>query len=248
MSAPKPTSLATIPDCKHNKPIPCIEGTIKSIWPPNTGTNSTGDWSIQRAILEGDGTSIPLQIKDRAELDESKWKGRRIRVTASNGPHGMNGLYAIDDEYNGKVTRKLKITPSADIQIMTAGQAGRQQNPEFEHSDNDGPPAQDGPKRQGNWEQPKTQSRPNQQGSGSGAKISTEVRQTIMQITNLHLLCQIAVDRYESKLFKEITGRDMGEQQRQAAASSLFIKADRLGLHCDMPNTPLKAADLTGGH
>ena len=59
---------------------------------------------------------------------------------------------------------------------------------------------------------------------------------SIMQITNLHLLCSKAVAQYEVPSFKKATGEDMSESQRQGATASIFIESCKSGLSRLMPS------------
>lgn len=68
-----------------------------------------------------------------------------------------------------------------------------------------------------------------------------EARETIMRITNLHLLCARAVGQYEAPAFKAQTGDELSESQRQGAVASIFIEACRSGLVRSMSPHPLKS-------
>jgi len=59
---------------------------------------------------------------------------------------------------------------------------------------------------------------------------------SIMQITNLHLLCAKAVAQYEVPTLKKETGEDMSESQRQGATASIFIESCKSGLSRLMPS------------
>ncbi len=59
---------------------------------------------------------------------------------------------------------------------------------------------------------------------------------SIMQITNLHLLCAKAVAQYEVPTLKKATGEDMSESQRQGATASIFIESCKSGLCRLMPS------------
>lgn len=66
-----------------------------------------------------------------------------------------------------------------------------------------------------------------------------EAKQTIMQIANLYLECSLCVQKYVAPSYKRLTGEEMSEAKQQAAASSIFIKADKLGLQTRMSHKPM---------
>ena len=84
-----------------------------------------------------------------------------------------------------------------------------------------------------------SQAPPQQATAPSSEDTLKEARLTIMQITNLHLLCAKAVSQYEAPNFKKATGEEMSESQRQGAIGSLFIEAARSGLVRQMPTHPI---------
>lgn len=243
MSNATPFPLNAFSSLGDGQPIACLQGELVKLYPAKSGKNSVGPWSLQNGELQADGVTIPITFKDRDELDQT-WKGRVILLTASNDK-GMKGLYCWDDEKNNVKVRKIKVTPSASLDIIDTsagrGSAAAQQphqQGQQQQRDPDGPTG-NAHDNHGHQQQPN-------QGGGQGGDPQRkqrskeeedflDARRTIQQLTNLHLLCLLAVERYEAPAFKSLTGRDMPEGQRQAAASSLFIKADKLGLDRFMP-------------
>lgn len=253
MSNPiQPFPLSQLGAMADKQNLACIAGTITALYKPKTGTNSTGEWSIQNATLRGtDGIEVGLWLKDRPELPQSA-KGQYVILEARQGEKGLSGLYVMDDDYNGKITRKIKVTPTAELHYGNppgAAPAGASQLPPQA-----GPPQTDWEKRQQaaaeSWGQepsaPASQPPPSQnQASQPQAKAAApdsmkEAERTILQITNLHLTCSRAVIRYEAPTFKKLTGQDMTESQVQGAVASIFIESCRNGLHRNMPTTPLQ--------
>ena len=209
--------------------IPMIKAKLIQIYEGKSGTNANGEWSIQNGTLDDGTVQIPVQFMNRDAVPLN-WKGRDLILTSySGGKNGMTGLKAFDDTYKQPHTRKVKVTSTADIVFAEQGQ---QQQP----ADNDGG-HQSEPQNQGQQEQPPPPVK-------KKASPLTEVKKTLVQIANLHVLCRISMERVEAPLLKEITGRTMGEGEMQAATSSIFIKADRLGLHNEMPTRPFTAADF----
>jgi len=216
--------------------LPLIEATLKVIYERKSGTSQRGDWSIQNGVLTDGTNEVPIQLKDRDEMPQSM-KGKVLRFEASNTQHGLNGVKVFDDTYNGTTTRKLKITPSANVTVAD-GFADPTPQPEHEPEpqQHQQPPQQHDPAPQ-----PEQQQAP-------AEKAHEELAQakfTLVQVTNLHVLCRMAIEKQEAPLIKRLTGRDMGEGEMQAATSSLFIKMDRLGMHNKMPRKPFTAQDFT---
>lgn len=231
--APKPFPFAAFDSLAHNNPVAAIQGTITKLYQQKSGTNSVGPWSIQNGELEADGIILPFMLKDRDSLDQSM-KGRTVFMTASTAK-GITGLYAFDDENHGVTTRKLKVTATATIDIIDGGRSQAAETPpkqEAQTSFQD--PAPTDKFKTETWkETPADKQTPHTRTKEDEAFL--EARKTINQIANLHLLCMLAVERYEAPAFKKLSGQDMSESQRQAAAASIFIKADREGLTRSMP-------------
>ncbi len=233
MSQPFPLSaFASLAD---GQPIAAVQGVLVKLFDQKTGTSSAGAWALQNGEIEADGVTIPITFKDRDPLDKTL-KGRTILISSSNDK-GMKGVYCWDDTRNNATVRKIKVTPSATLDIISGGgghahQNHQQQQPQGGQTSLTNPPDQGG---QGGGQRQQTQAaKPPKDQSKEDADF-LEARKTINQIANLHLLCMLAVERYEAEAYKALTSRDMSEGQRQAAVASIFIKADREGLVRYMP-------------
>jgi len=89
-------------------------------------------------------------------------------------------------------------------------------------------------------ELPAQQPTPQQRQTAAPTIDINSARLSIMQITNLHLLCAQYVAQYEVPSLKKATGEDMSESQRQGATASIFIESCKSGLCRMMPSHPLK--------
>lgn len=228
--------------------LACIAGTVMNIYKPKSGENSNGPWSIQNAVIKGtDGTELTLWIKDREEIPSSA-KGRFLILTAKQGDKGLSGLYIMDDEYNGKITRKIKVTPTAELAYQQDGHAPQARQESHGHQAAETTEFQTAAhqKAEEEWKDiesaiPQAQSEPVRKQTKANAPDSLhEAKKTILQITNLHLLCARAVVDYEAPQFKKVTGQDMTESMVQGATGSIFIESCRNGLHRNMPTTALE--------
>lgn len=242
----KPFPLSALDTCADGQGLAVVRGRILSLYPRKSGTTKQDKpWSIQNGTLRGeDGTEVGLFIKDRDELEKGTWEGKDVEIVAKEGKT-LSGIYVMDDDYKGTITRKLKITPTAELSFVNAEPA---QNYQPADQDGDASPAS-GPSGYDlpfdHPEHPDNLAKAQRPSQGTPAKPAAdhsevrEARKTILQIANLHLACQLAVDRYECPTFKKMTGHDMSEDQRRAAVASIFIKADREGLVRAMPTSNL---------
>jgi hypothetical protein len=250
MSQPaKPFPLASFDALTDKQTVGCILGTLTVLYPRKDGVRqSTGTpWSIQNGKLVADGVELPVVFMDRDEIPQS-YKGREIMLTASNAK-GLSGLYAHDDDYQGTITRKLKVTASAEIALIGSSSPAaetprQQQRPTTQQqrpAEEPAPNLQDPPPPRERRERPQPTA---EERDAEAAKKMNEARRTIMQTANLHLICRLAVINYEAPLYKEVTGHTMNEGEVQAATSSIFIKCDKLGLTNSMPTHPFTADEL----
>lgn len=109
-------TVADILRFPNETPLEAIEGTITAVYPRKSGTTQQGKpWSFQDgAFADATGAVMKLKLVGCEDFPTS-WKGRRVRITSVKSDRGRTGLYALDDEYNGQTTRKIKLTPSHTI-------------------------------------------------------------------------------------------------------------------------------------
>lgn len=221
----------------------CFEGQVTKAFKRSDGTNAQGPWSIESFLLkDATGAEIKLMLKDS---DPAGWQpGTAVRLEAWKGDKGFSGLYAADDEYKGEVRRILRATKTCTITLLNGGQ---------QHAPQQAAPQQQAQapqqRPQGQQQPPQQQQPPRQQTTAPAAtdedrearKALNDAKRTILQITNLHLLCAKVVETVEAPAFKKATGHDMTEGQRQGATASVFIESCKKGLVHAMPTTPLEA-------
>lgn len=225
----------------------CFEGTVTKAFKRSDGTNAQGAWSIESFLLkDAAGAEIKLMLKDS---DPAGWQpGTAVRLEAWKGDKGFSGLYAADDEYKGEVRRILRATKTCTVTILN----GQQHAPQQAAPQQQAQAPQQRP--QGQQQPPQQQHAPRQQTTTTHAaapaddaaerearKALNEAKRTILQITNLHLLCAKVVETVEAPAFKKATGQDMTEGQRQGATASVFIESCKKGLVHAMPTTALEA-------
>lgn len=222
---PRIIPLAEIHQMEADEPIICTVGTLKKLFEPKTGTNSNGEWSIQHGTIEKDGASIDLFIKDRPAIAQA-WRGREIIIEAHKGDKGWSGVYAYDDTYKGKTTRKIKITPTG--QVALTGDAPAAEPPPSKT------PAQHTPA------QPKPAAPPNIAAAqpGSRAKIKEAVA-AATQIANMQLLSLNTVENYVAPRFKKKSGRELTVDEKHAWAMNMTIQLCRDNMQWAMPTAEI---------
>lgn len=111
-------SYAFIIEAAHKTPLESVEGVIVKIWDRKDGIGRNDKpWSLQDGDFRlRDGNVIKLQWNGCPPIDKG-WQNLPVRLEANvHGKTGeLTGVYAIDDEYNGKTTRKIKLTESHKI-------------------------------------------------------------------------------------------------------------------------------------
>lgn len=247
---PQPFPLNQFGTLASGQPIAVLTGTLTKLFDRKTGKNEHGEWSIQNAELTQDGTALPVQFKEMEEIPKS-YRNREILLEAKQGKQ-LTGLYCIDDDRGGTVTRKIKVTGTATLSLVEGGPSqavndfkkrvdnewGPENNPSrgqtTVHQQQSAPDLQEPAPRSQTAAQPPPKKTPDEKRAAEDAEFH-EARRTVNRLANLHLLCALAVERYEAPAFKNLTGVDMSESQRQGATASIFIAAERSGLARQMP-------------
>lgn len=235
------------------QPVAAITAKVTKVFPQKTGESSAGPWAIQNLEIEGDGVVLPVMMKDRDPVGP-ELKGRTITLIASTGKQ-MAGLYAMDDNRNGTVIRKLKVTASATMEVME-GSAPASKPAQNTNVQQAAQSAVNQAQRAAGTTQtadlgapaerpaPKGQDEINADQAKQERHDIRDVRKTMIQVANLHLLARLSVENYEAKLFKDVTGKDMSEGEIQGATASVFIKCEKIGLHSKMPARPFTLDEL----
>lgn len=226
--------LDEIPQMEADEPIICTTGTLKKLFEPKTGTNSNGDWSIQHGTLEKDGASIQLFIKDRPAISQS-WRGREILIESHKGDKGWSGVYAYDDTYNGKTTRKIKITPTAQVSLVDGQGEAAPEKPAPQKPAQGQAPANKPPQQQ---QRPPADPATTPGGSGSKTGIKKCVA-AATQIGNLQLLSLNTVENYVAPRFAKKNKRELTVDEKHAWAMNMMIQLCRDNMQWGMPDTEI---------
>jgi hypothetical protein len=217
-----------------NTPVGNFIGTVAAVFNQRTGTNGKGDWALQTIKLRQGEDEIAVLLKDRPPFPFQK--GQDVRIDYYAGDRGPTGAVTYDDDFNGTISRQIKVTPTGQISLLSGGAPEQNQQRETAaptQARQESAPAAQNQQRNTTTTQPI--------GDAEAAMIK-ETKKAIVQIANLHLLCALVVERVEAPAFHTATGVLMSEGQKQAAIASIFIKAERSGLVNEMPKRPLENA------
>lgn len=119
-----------LPTMMEGQVVPGIEGTLSRIYEWKDGTNKNGHWSFQNGeITDDQGGKVMLKFTNYDEIAQAA-KGQRVRITSNQTQNGIHGVKVFDDDYNEKITRKLKITGAASFEIVGGGNQPQQQAPQ----------------------------------------------------------------------------------------------------------------------
>ncbi len=134
MSDTKPSTVAEIKAMPEDDTVFCFIGKIKKRYARIAKENDRGPYSFENLDLtDATGSEIKAKLKDCEPLPAEMTVGKSISILAHKGDKGWTGVKAKDDEYKGKVSRILWITPSAVISLQATPGQGRQE-PSGEHS------------------------------------------------------------------------------------------------------------------
>ena len=177
---PKLSSIAEVREMDADFPIPAIKGKLTALYPVKKGESEKGPWSFQNGELTQGNQKIKIVFKGRDPVPMST-KGKEITLLSFHGDRGVSGLYASDNDYNGTVTREIKVTSTAEmIEGTGAGALGEQpqQNQEQPRQSN-GPSDRSGFRESPNPPQPARQTVNPFQAGVNGATVGMAVNNSI---------------------------------------------------------------------
>lgn len=204
--------------------IPSIKGRLSEVWPRKSGTNANGEWSIQNLTIKDDGGELKLMVTGRDEIPKTH-KGRLVYLSCKEGDKGMTGLKVEDEEYRGKTTRKLKVTPSASVDFLD----GNGTQPQTSDNDvgNVEPPQQPPPA-------PQPQAKPtngngHSNGNGNGGD-ENPVSQAALRRCQDYWRVMDRVHTMRLKWDERHPEHRLSPEHFQAAVSTVYIQLQRDGV------------------
>lgn len=129
MNAIEYTALA---DLVHAQDIPCIQGTVKNLYPPKSGTGKYGEWKLQSGkIADGKGLQHDIVFKDAAVNPDLVGK----QITIECGRDKFNKLAGLkmnvrsytDKSGQQKTVREVSVDNRATVIVSVASGASATQ-------------------------------------------------------------------------------------------------------------------------
>lgn len=250
-----PTPIPQILDMPDGATVYLVHGRIKTVQKRHTGTVSKGPrtgepWAIQNLTIEYNGATIDVMVNDREDEIPKSWQGRMVRLEAYHGEKGWSGLYAFDDTYKNKTTRKLKVTGTGEVALLDGEPAVEGSAPSEQHYQQQ--PQRQAPQQQSPQQPPaQRQAHPQQRqqppaddaaAAAANEKLRLrEAKAKATQIANLQLLCLNRVADYVAPRFKERSGRELSMQEIHALGMNMTIEMMRAGEHWKMPPHEVEA-------
>lgn len=231
-----PLSIKEIDDLKNDALIDLFEGKVKVIWDYKEGENKYGPFSFQTMVVtDEDNEEIQVTFKDREEVEKNV-RGKTIRLESRKTKNGWHGVTVWDDEYNGKTTRKIKVTPAADVEFGGGGKdreergREREEPKRQERSRRDDPPSREERRREEPPErEPEPERRspeePPQREQRQTVHPVTHARARMAQYAELMIMCNNAA----KFVMKEIT--NTSEEALNQMRTTFFIQGIRENLH-----------------
>lgn len=212
--------IAEIKNMEDGEIVPSIVGKFLKVYPRKSGEHPQhGPWSFQDVFMrDGDGEDDIITIKVENHEDLSGFAGKEMEVSCwKSDKHGLVGLKAFDDEYNGNVRRKVKASKTATIQPLEAGESSGAGEPTQQSSN-----------------APKVSPAPTQSRTGAPSELTEmQVKKNLNQLANFDLQCGVAADYARHKMKER--GIEMTAEEFQARWSSYFITGTREGWHRAFP-------------
>ncbi len=206
--------------------VPAVKGTIKNVYDQNKGTNSHGDWKLQNLMLTDSTGEIKVKVADRDPIP-ANWKGRVVCIECNDGGKGLTGIKAKDDEYRGKVSRILSVTPTAHMTLVEPGQAAQPAQQPAQ-------PAQQQPQAPQQAQAAQTQPAPqaaqppatNGNGNGAGKRVTEAATTRARDYYRVMDAVQVMRTSWDANHPHAL----MTDAHFQAACSTVFIQLQRDGV------------------
>ena len=206
--------------------LPAIRGKVVKVGKYFQGESAKGPWSFQTITLEDGAVKADVKMKGRDQIPGTV-VGKVMFAVANNGERGLTGVRAEEDEYQGKKSRLVLVTPSAEV-TFGKGDWPVGETPATEPDRREEPPAESN--RETEAASRETEAAPAETSHPvvpSAAKGWEAVKQDLNRIRKLHLLCCAAASNNVAALHK--AGIPVGDEFLQSASATLFIEACKRG-------------------
>lgn len=127
------SSIADVLEMDDGFPIGAFTAKVTQQYGRKSGDGDNGPWSFENIVVKDKaGETIKIVFKNRDPI--GKVVGKEIKAVCYAGTKGPSGVYAADNEFKGKISREIKITPTAEVTFVGALMHGR---PEGDADDGD---------------------------------------------------------------------------------------------------------------
>lgn len=228
---PRIVSLSDALKSDPGEQLPAVRGKVNKVGKYFSGESAKGPWSFQTVTLDDSTAKAEVKFKGREAFGPSV-VGKVMFIVANNGERGLTGVRVEDDEYQGKVTRIVLVTPSAEVTFgkgdwaevakaepaatvaKAAAKSARPANSD-DYPGGDEPPADTG----------------SQVGDTAAASEKPDgwdgIKADVNRIRKLHLICCAAAAHNVHALHK--AGISVGDEFLQASVATLFIESCKRG-------------------
>jgi len=109
-------NIKEVKEMEGDMPVLDLQVKVVSVMKRKTGTSEHGEYSFQDLQVKDSSGEIWVKCQNKDDLSSLKSKLVTLSCYKSD-KHGWVGLTTLDDEYNDKITRKLKMTKTGQIII-----------------------------------------------------------------------------------------------------------------------------------
>jgi hypothetical protein len=114
------STIAEVMQMSHKVAFEGIKARVVQVGKQFKGTSTAGkDWTKQDLDLEDSTGTITARVWNHDALPHT-FKGQEVTILAHSSDRGVTGVYAFDGEYQGKVTRHIKVTDTGEIALIGA--------------------------------------------------------------------------------------------------------------------------------
>lgn len=232
---PKVSTVADIAEMDDKDVVKLFRGKVVSQFDWSSWKDEDKSGSFENLIVQDRaGDKIKVVLKDREPIGNIK--GKDITILAHSGAKGFSGCYVFDQEYKGKSSRNLKVTPTGEIVFGNSQMHGESdsENAGEEDYKPEKKPAREHPEDYPNDE---TQSPPK---GSANANALANARVFLARRRNGYLLClDAAVSAGKEYGLRHPEMGGMSAEHFHGMTSTIYIGAERAGIFDDLPVTPL---------
>lgn len=121
-------TIANLLAAVDGQQVLAFTGVVKGVFKPQTGTNSYGEYHLQNVVLMEGKHEIKLKLDGCPPWTDKDMKGKRVTFRATKPNDKWVGIVLKDETYKEKVSRVVKVSAAADLEVDGNGQAPQHQS------------------------------------------------------------------------------------------------------------------------